>query len=109
MQRLHSEDLSGYLLTSSSSWYNLKISSIANQDYCYSINNYKYQYVRGNSLHNLRDNIDYLIKLEKEIGIYNYAAQYLQKPINDNSSLLKMEDISFYENLPDKFDYQIQS
>lgn len=109
MQRLHNEDLSGYLLANSNSWQHLKVPSIANQDYNYFINNYKYQYLTGNSLHNLRDDINYLVKLEQEIGIYNYAAQYLQEPIKDNSSLLKVEDISFYESLPDRFDYLIQS
>ncbi|WP_392506303.1 hypothetical protein ACE5D9_00735 [Rickettsia sp. 2024-CO-Wats] len=47
------------------------------------------------------------MKLEQEIGSYNDNAQYLQEPIAQRSSLLNMEDISFYENLPSRFDYLV--
>ncbi|WP_016916671.1 phage terminase large subunit family protein [Rickettsia honei] len=52
---------------------------------------------------------DCLMKLEQEIGSYNDNAQYLQEPIAQRSSLLHMEDIRFYENLPSRFDYFVQS
>ncbi|WP_232048146.1 hypothetical protein [Rickettsia conorii] len=52
---------------------------------------------------------DCLMKLEQEIGSYNDNAQYLQEPIAQRSSLLNMKDISFYENLPSRFDYFVQS
>lgn len=108
MQRLHEEDLSGYLLAGSDSWQHLKIPARARQDQIFMINNYKYHYLVGDSLYKAWDNTDYLIKLEQEIGSYNYAAQYLQEPIN-NYALLTIADISFYEILPEKFDYLVQS
>ncbi|XLM33656.1 MAG: hypothetical protein QFX12_06280 [Rickettsia africae] len=49
------------------------------------------------------------MKLEQEIGSYNDNAQYLQEPIAQRSSLLNMEDIRFYKNLPSRFDYFVQS
>ncbi|MDR0774154.1 MAG: phage terminase large subunit [Rickettsia sp.] len=109
MQRLHEEDLSGHLLLNSNSWHHLKIPAMAKRDQVYSIKNYKYQYVKGDILHGFRDNPEYLIKLEQEIGIHNYAAQYLQEPIANNCILLNMEDISFYESLHSIFDYFVQS
>jgi predicted phage terminase large subunit-like protein len=109
MQRLHEEDLSGYLVASSDSWQHLKIPAIAKQDQIFIINNYKYHYLIGTSLHTTRDNPDYLIKLEQEIGVHNYAAQYLQEPIVSNYTLLTIPDISFYEVLPERFDYLVQS
>lgn len=90
MQRLHEEDLSGHLLLNSNSWHHLKIPAMAKRDQVYSINNYKYQYVKGDILHGFRDNPEYLIKLEQEIGIHNYAAQYLQEPIANNCVEIKI-------------------
>ncbi|WP_425362714.1 phage terminase large subunit [Candidatus Tisiphia endosymbiont of Hybos culiciformis] len=109
MQRLHEEDLSGHLLANSNYWHHLKIPAMAKREQIFSINNYKYQYVIGDILHSFRDNPDYLIKLEQEIGVHNYAAQYLQEPISNNCILLNIEDISFYETIPKKFDYFVQS
>ncbi|WP_341752886.1 MULTISPECIES: phage terminase large subunit [unclassified Candidatus Tisiphia] len=109
MQRLHEEDLSGHLLANSNCWHHLKIPAMAKREQIFSINKYKYQYVTGDILHSFRDNSDYLIKLEQEIGVHNYAAQYLQEPISNNCILLNIEDISFYETIPKKFDYFVQS
>lgn len=108
MQRLHTEDLSGYLLANSTCWQHLKIPVMAVQDHTYSINHFKYQYIKGSSLHT-RDQPSQLMQLEKEVGAYNYAAQYLQEPLDNNSLLLNMQDINFYEIIPDKFDYLVQS
>ncbi|KJV90046.1 phage terminase large subunit [Rickettsia bellii] len=107
MQRLHSDDLAGYLLNSSNGWHHLKIPAIADCDYSFKLT--ANSYVKGEVLENYKEPADCLAKLEHEIGSYNYHAQYLQEPIPQGSSLLNMEDISFYENLPEKFDYLVQS
>ena len=103
------DDLSGYLLNNSNSWHHLKIPAIAPQDYSFKLtaNNREkeYSYFSGEILDSYKEPSDCLMKLEQEIGNYNYNAQYLQEPIATGSSLLNMEDISFYENLPSRFDY----
>jgi len=113
MQRLHTDDLSGYLLSNSNLWHHLKIPAVASNDLSFklTINNQEkeYNYFSGEILDSYKEPADYLMKLEQEIGSYNYNAQYLQEPIAQGSSLLNMEDISFYENLPEKFDYFVQS
>lgn len=109
MQRLHTEDLSGYLLNNSSCWQHLKIPAMATHDQTYLINDFKYQYIKGSTLHKFRDPPDALMQLEKEIGVHNYAAQYLQEPIENNCLLLNMQDINFYEMLPEQFEYLVQS
>ncbi|HJD60457.1 MAG TPA: phage terminase large subunit [Rickettsia endosymbiont of Omalisus fontisbellaquei] len=113
MQRLHTEDLSGYLLNNGNLWHHLKIPAISIQDYSFKLttNNRdkEYQYLSGEVLDSYKEPSDCLAKLEQEIGSYNYNAQYLQEPIAQGASLLNMEDISFYESLPEKFDYFIQS
>ncbi|MGX6959983.1 MAG: phage terminase large subunit, partial [Rickettsia endosymbiont of Pentastiridius leporinus] len=96
-----------------SNWYHLKIPAIASNDYSFKLTTNscvkEYQYVSGETLESYKEPIDCLTKLEQEIGSYNYHAQYLQEPISQGCSLLNMEDISFYENLPEKFDYFVQS
>lgn len=109
MQRLHEEDLSGYLLATSNSWLHLKIPVIAKINQVFLINNYEYQYIKGDILHSSRDSSEQLVKLEREIGIHNFAAQYLQEPISSNCAMLAKEDISYYETLPEQFNYLIQS
>ena len=109
MQRLHVEDLSGYLLASSNAWEHLKIPALAQQNYNFFGNNKEYKYIAGEVLHAFRDHPEHLTNLEQEIGTRNFAAQYLQEPLADNCSLLNIKDISFYEIVPEKFDYFIQS
>jgi len=109
MQRLHEEDLTGHLLDNSNDWQLLKIPAIAIKNYEYKINNYEYQYVEGDVLHKKRNQYEELKKLEGVIGVHNYAAQYLQDPLPQGCYLLNMEDIKFYEALPETFDYHVQS
>ncbi len=119
MQRLHEEDLAGHLLSANDHWQLLKLPVRADKTYIIprphipekfsSTIAKEYKFCIGQLLHPLRDQEDYLIKLEQEIGSYNFAAQYMQEPIANYCSLLRMSDISFYETLPGKFDYLIQS
>jgi predicted phage terminase large subunit-like protein len=109
MQRLHSHDLCGYLLENFNNWEHLKIPVIANQNYVYYVKNHQYNFYKDETLHKIRDKLDDLIKLEKDIGISNYHAQYMQEPISNNFALLKLENISFYEKLPRNFEYIVQS
>jgi predicted phage terminase large subunit-like protein len=109
MQRLHEEDLSGYLISQNSGWELLKIPVKANKSITFSVNEREYNFLEGTTLHKKRDQEEYLIKLEREIGSQNYAAQYLQEPVPGGYSLLKLEDISFYQELPEDFEYFIQS
>lgn len=109
MQRLHTEDLTNYLINKNSDWKLLKIPAQFNHDCEYNIHNKKYSLKSNEILHEGRDSNEVLKLLEHEIGHYNYSAQYLQEPIAQGYSLLKLEDISFYEELPSHFDYFIHS
>lgn len=109
MQRLHKDDLCGYLLSNSHGWEHLKIPVMANKNHIFISGSKEYHYNLGEVLHKMRDKRDDLIILEKEIGLTNYQAQYLQEPISNGFSLLQIENISFYEILPENFDYITQS
>ncbi len=108
MQRLHADDLSAHLL-SSGGWELLKIPAIAPEDMVYDISQKKYKYNKGELLNAKRDQIEFLNNIEQEVGARNYAAQFLQEPLPAGFNLLNLEDISFYEKIPDQFDYYVQS
>ncbi|MDG1437253.1 MAG: phage terminase large subunit [Rickettsiaceae bacterium] len=108
MQRLHADDLSSHLI-SSGGWELLKIPAIAQKDMIYDLGKNKYNYNQGSLLNPLRDQIEFLNNIEQEVGTRNYAAQFLQEPLPAGFNLLSMEDISYYEDLPERFDYYVQS
>lgn len=109
MQRLHEQDLSGYLISMDNSWELLKLPIQALYTMNFSINNSTYLYAKGDVLNKERDQEETLHKLQSEIGMSNYAAQYLQTPLTENHCLLNLKDISFYEIVPETFDYIVQS
>jgi predicted phage terminase large subunit-like protein len=108
MQRLHENDLSGYL-SSQKNWELLTIPAIADEDINYNIASKSYRYHSGDLLNKERDVMEDLQLLESQIGIKNFAAQYLQKPLPANYSILSFDDMHFYEQFPEKFDYFIHS
>jgi len=108
MQRLHADDLSAHLL-SSGGWESLKIPAIAPENMVYDIGQKQYKYNKGELLNSKRDQIEFLNNIEQEVGARNYAAQFLQEPLPAGFNLLNVEDISFYDKIPDRFDYYVQS
>lgn len=105
MQRLHKEDLSGFLLSGDKNWERLKIPVRAGEDIIYSIGKKEFLFKKGGNLHSERDSEEILTRLEKEVGLENFAAQYMQDPLEEGSSFLMSEEINFYETPPEKFDY----
>ncbi|MDF2965881.1 MAG: putative phage protein [Rickettsiaceae bacterium] len=108
MQRLHEGDLAGHLLANSKRWKQLKLPAIAQEEYAYEVNGKQHFYVPGEVLHSGREELEELALIQEELGSHNFAAQYLQEPISNASSLLKKENISFF-NEQVKFDYIVQS
>ena len=110
MQRLHEQDLVGYLLSNSpKSWHLLKLPVCTDEDIIYECGKRIYRYTQGENLHNLRYDDDILEKIRDEMGRENFAAQYMQEPIDVSASILKSEDICFYEKLDKEPDYIVQS
>ncbi|MBL3284882.1 Terminase-like family protein [Rickettsiales endosymbiont of Paramecium tredecaurelia] len=121
MQRLHSQDLAGYL-SNLPGWEKLIIPNSTTQEIRYSIPYYqKHQldirktteeviYKANSRLyeHETPVNIENLIS---EIGYINYCTQYLQQPPEERYSLLHRKEIVFYDvhELPTKFDFFAQS
>lgn len=110
MQRLHEEDLSGYLTSSAPDiWEVLKIPAICTQEQELHINNRIIKLQVGDILHRCRDDKETLSRIEKEVGLHNFAAQFLQEPFPASSAMLNLSDIAFYDQKPDNVEYYAQS
>jgi len=91
MQRLHEDDLAGELRRRGG-WKELRLSAIAEQDEPIAIGPDRfYQRRTGNALHPARISLGTLHELRRDIGSYNFAAQYQQDPIPAKGNLVKAE------------------
>jgi len=98
MQRLHENDLCGYLLKNKSQhWDHLKIPAIYEEETIFT-KPYKLIIDPGAVLHEEREDINALNKLKSELGQYNFAAQYNQDPIPSAGSMIQKSWIKYYKN-----------
>lgn len=110
MQRLHPDDLTGFLENNSDDeWEILKIPVIANSKLTFSRGNVSHIMEKDESLNNVLFSDESIKKLVAEIGESNFAAQYLQSPLLESAGVLRQELLIFYESAPAKFDMIIQS
>ena len=102
MQRLHEEDLTAHLLNKTNEWRLLKIPAIATHD----IDFKTFKFISGSSLY--PNFFKFYSTLSQDIGLENFNAQYLQEPIINKSTILSLDKISFYDNLP-IYEFLVQS
>ena len=88
MQRLHPEDLSGYLLAKGG-WENLCLPAIAPISTTIQRGNFSYTRQEGEALHAAREDIPLLARTQQEMGSANFAAQYQQAPQKISGSVVK--------------------
>ena len=108
MQRLHEEDLAGYLLNKHG-WEVLKIPAFATDTQNYSIKGREIIVNKGEILHSDREAIEQLKTAEQDLGIHNFAAQYQQDPLSSSGGLLSSANFLFYENLIHDYEYIVAS
>lgn len=110
MQRLHPEDLTGYLLNNrEDEWNLLKIPVQADQKIYFDFKNFKYEMDEGETLSDKLFSNQIIENLIKEIGQSNFAAQYMQSPNIYSCGMLKFDYLMFYSELPKNFDFIVQS
>ncbi|MEK6733605.1 MAG: phage terminase large subunit [Pseudomonadota bacterium] len=84
MQRLHEDDLCGYLLKNKpKQWELLKIPAITDEEWQI-------------ALHPEREDIESLKKLQTELGEYNFAAQYLQEPVPSKGTMIQKTWLKYF-------------
>ncbi len=97
MQRLHSDDLSGYLLKKGG-WNLLKIPIIDKKTTFYQCREYSYLRKANEPLHASRHNGNEIYMLKRELGEYAFCAQYLQDPLTLQSNFLKKLWFKYYDS-----------
>ena len=88
MQRLHAQDLSGYLLEKGG-WEHLCLPAIAPTASTVQIGAFSYERVAGEALHALREPLALLERTKQELGSANFNTQYQQAPVLAQGTLIK--------------------
>lgn len=87
MQRLHAEDLSGYLLAKGG-WDHLCLPAIAPTRMTLGCGQWRYTRCEGEVLHPAREPLALLEQTRRELGSANFAAQYQQAPVNEHAAVI---------------------
>ncbi len=101
-QRLHEEDLAGYLLPSGE-WTHLNLPALAEEEHTIALPQNRV-YVRrvGECLDPHREPLDVLNAIKKDIGSAAFAAQYQQRPTPLDGGYIKGDWFKYYETPPGK-------
>lgn len=106
MQRLHMNDLTGFLLDGSDEFKHIRLPMIAEQDETWNVTNriWGKQRVITRSLdellHPSRDGVDVITKTKDSLGEYAFAGQYQQRPVPIEGGIIKESWLQYYEKLP---------
>ena len=100
MQRLHPNDLSGYLLKRDN-WELLKISAIAETTQKIRFNDFSYIRKQGELLCETREGAKEIKDIKKILGSYAFSAQYQQNPIDRDNGFIQYKWIKRYTKMPD--------
>ena len=107
MQRVHLEDLSGFLSSSSDDWTVLSLPAIAEEDVSISIGpNEFHDRKLGDALHPAHESIETLRKLQQTLGPDIFAAQYQQSPVPAGGAMIKREWFRYYDEIPKDIPYR---
>ena len=99
MQRLHVDDLCGYVLKSPDPWDCLILPAIATRDEDIPIGERYYRRQEGEVLHAEWESLEDLKRQRARMGADNYSAQYQQQPIPPGGALVKREKIRRFEQV----------
>jgi predicted phage terminase large subunit-like protein len=102
MQRLHLDDLSGYLLQSGG-WHLLSLPAIAEADDEVPIGDgLFYRRRTGDALHPAYESVETLRSLQRSMGSSIFSAQYQQHPIPLEGGMIKRSWLRSYDQIPDE-------
>jgi len=102
-QRVHMDDLSGHLMSGSGAWEVLSLPAIAEVDEQVPIGDDEFHYRRaGTALHPEHESIEMLRVLQKDLGSYDFGAQYQQCPIPEGGAMLKRHWLRYYDRAPER-------
>ncbi|HET9285443.1 MAG TPA: phage terminase large subunit [Candidatus Angelobacter sp.] len=112
MQRLHELDLTGHVLgREKSRWLHLRLPAIAEKDETWQFPSGKetHQQKAGDLLWSERLPQSFLESQRIGMGSWAFNGQYQQSPAPLDGGIIKRQWVRFYRQLPEKFDFMVQS
>lgn len=108
MQRLHQDDLTGYLLEHGG-WEHLCVPAEADskQTVVFPLSDRKIIRNHGDILHPEREGPKEISQQKRDLGSYEYAAQYQQAPAPKEGGIVKRGWWKFYKSIPAGIEQQI--
>jgi predicted phage terminase large subunit-like protein len=108
MQRLHVDDLSGYLLQKKF-WQTLILPAVCEQDTLFKVGRFTHLYKQGDFLNPKREGNKEIELAKLELGSYGFNAQYQQSPLRLNNGIIQASWIERYVVMPTNYDLSYQS
>ena len=103
MQRVHLNDLTGYLTENSDDWTVLSLPAIAETDEEVAVGDGIYHRRYANeALHPAHEPLAVLEKLNLEMGSDVFAAQYQQSPVPPGGAMIRRTWLRYYDRLPEQ-------
>ena len=105
MQRVHMDDLTGFVTSQSDDWVILNLPAIADADENIPISAENvYHRKVGEALSPVREPLSVLESLKRQIGSDAFYAQYQQMPVPPGGAMIKRNWIERYDELPPQQD-----
>jgi predicted phage terminase large subunit-like protein len=102
MQRVHMDDLSGFLSSASDDWEVLSLPAIAEVEESIPIGGGAfYHRAVGEVLHPAHESLATLRKLQQTLGSDVFAAQYQQCPVPPGGAMIKRAWLRYYDKAPE--------
>lgn len=103
MQRVHLNDLTGYLTENFGEWTVLSLPAIAEADEQTAIGKDEIHTRRvGEALHPKHESLESLKLLRKEIGSDVFSAQYQQSPVPAGGAMIKRNWLRYYDQVSER-------
>ena len=101
MQRVHMDDLTGFVTGQSDEWEILDLPAIAEVEEHIPISDTKTYFRRvGEALSPEREPLSILENMKRELGSDAFSAQYQQRPVPPGGAMIKRDWIERYQELP---------
>jgi predicted phage terminase large subunit-like protein len=101
MQRVHMDDLTGFVTGQSDEWEILKLPAIADVEEVIPISETKVHCRRvGEALSPEREPLSILENMKSQLGSDAFSAQYQQRPVPPGGAMIKRDWIERYQELP---------
>src|SRR5229473_392853 len=103
MQRVHMDDLSGFLSSSSDEWEILSLPAIAEVEERIPVGNGEFHHRQiGEALHPTLESLDTIRKQQQILGPDVFAAQYQQSPVPAGGAMIRRAWLRYYDIAPER-------